>query len=66
MLKAILFADPFVNMNPSWGAKFGVEPYPSEDNNFDPRIGWYTQIVTVNLYYENEMNPVGFLSEPFK
>lgn len=47
-----------------WPAKINIEPYPSEENCFDSRIGWYTQIVTVNLCEEDKMHPVGFLSEP--
>lgn len=49
-----------------WGAKFKVEPYPSKDDNFDPRIGWFTHIVTTNLYEEDKMMPIGFLSEPLE
>lgn len=41
-----------------------VMPYPS-DNNFDPRIGWFTQMVTMSC--KNIRNtPVGFLSEPLE
>lgn len=52
--------------NANWGAKVEIEPYPSEGNNFDPRIGWYTHIVTANLYEQNKMDIVGFLSEPLE
>lgn len=48
-----------------WGAHFKVEPYPSKDECFDARIGWYTQMVTANIYEEDKMHPIGFLSEPF-
>jgi len=44
----------------NWGAAFKVTPY-----GFDSRTGWYTQLVTCNIYEEDEMYPVGFLSEPF-
>lgn len=49
----------------SWPAQFKVEPYPFKDDNFDARIGWYTQMVTANMYEEDKMHPIGFLSEPF-
>lgn len=69
MVKAILFDASLSNLldvnPPPWGAKFLIEPYPGYDN-FDPRIGWYTQIVTANIYEENKMHPIGFLSEPFE
>ncbi len=44
----------------NWGAAFKITPY-----RFDPRTGWYTQLVSTNIYEEEEMYPVGFLSEPF-
>ena len=66
MVKAIVFADSVIEANPPWGARFLVEPYIIDGNCFDPRIGWYTQIVTTNLYEEDKMHPVGFLSEPFE
>ena len=47
-----------------WGAKFEIIPYPELGNTFDQRIGWYTQMVLCNLYEEDKMHPVGFLSEP--
>jgi hypothetical protein len=37
-----------------------IDPYPSEKNCFDKRIGWYTQIVKINN------DPIGFLSEPLR
>ena len=49
-----------------WGARFSIEPYPSAGKNFDPRIGWFTQIVLCNLYEKDKMHPVGFLSEPLE
>jgi hypothetical protein len=49
-----------------WGASFSVKPYPSEGNNFDERIGWFTHIVTANMYEQNKMHPIGFLSEPLE
>lgn len=50
----------------SWQINLLIEPYWSEGNNFDSRIGWYTQMVTGNLYCENEWHIIGFLSEPLK
>lgn len=49
-----------------WGAKFEIIPYPSESNNFDKRIGWYTHMVLTNMFEEDKMHPVGFLSEPLE
>ncbi len=51
--------------NADWGASIDVFPYPSEKDNFDPRIGWYTQMVTANIEEKDKMTPMGFLSEPF-
>jgi hypothetical protein len=65
MIKAIVMDNSVIDANPKWGARFLVEPYPNEENNFDPSIGWYTQVVTINLYEEDKMHPIGFLSEPF-
>jgi hypothetical protein len=66
MVKAIIDSfDENTIEKSKWGAKFSVEPYPSKDNNFDPRIGWYAQMVTTNIYEEDKMHPIGFLSEPF-
>lgn len=65
VVKAIVNNDSLLSHNPSWGADFEIKPYPSAENNFDKRIGWYTQLVSTNLYEENKMHPVGFLSEPF-
>jgi len=47
-----------------WGASIKIEPYPEEGKNFDPRIGWYTYLVTANIYEKDKMHPIGFLSEP--
>ena|SRR5215475_7862188 len=41
-----------------------VEPYPAELENFDKRIGWYTQIVTSDIHQKGIFQPEGFLSEP--
>ncbi len=65
MVKAIIFDSVSIEANPKWGARFSVEPYPSKNNNFDARIGWYTHIVMTNLYEEDKMHPIGFLSKPF-
>lgn len=46
--------------------KLEVKPYPSKQQSFDARIGWYTQMVKANWYKEDEMHPVGFLSEPLE
>lgn len=48
----------------AYGAIFEIEPYPAKDENFDKRIGWFTHSVSTNLYKENEMQIIGFLSEP--
>lgn len=40
-----------------------IQPYPDESNNFDARIGWYTQIIMVKMQNES-FHPIGFLSEP--
>ena len=61
IVKAIVFSDLVTNQ--TWGAKFEIEPYPSKDNNFDEKIGWYTHIVKTNIFEEDKMHPVGFLSE---
>lgn len=67
MVKAIIDSfDEEMIKSQTWGARFQVAPYPSEENNFDPRIGWYTRMVMVNIYEEEKMHPIGFLSEPFK
>lgn len=42
-----------------------IFPYPDEKINFDERIGWYTQMVTSDMYERGNFHPVGFLSEPF-
>lgn len=41
-----------------------IFPYPSKDNNFDARIGWYTHMVTLEVK-NIKAGPVGFLSEGF-
>lgn len=43
-----------------------IEPYPTIERCFDKRIGWHTQIITVNP--DSNFPPLGvlgFLSEPF-
>lgn len=65
IVKAVVLSfDQDMLASQTWGAKFKIEPYPREGENFDRRIGWYTQIVTANIYSEDKMHPVGFLSEP--
>lgn len=49
----------------TWKARMQVNPYPDKDN-FDPRIGWFTHIVLVNIFEEDKMHPIGFLSEPLE
>lgn len=67
MVKAIVMSfDENMISQQKLGAKFEVVPYPSEDHCFDSRIGWYTQIVTTNIFEEDKMHPIGFLSEPFQ
>ncbi len=48
----------------NWDARIDLQAYPSE-NNFDARIGWYTYLVTANIFEADKMHPVGYLSEPF-
>lgn len=50
-----------------------ISPYPSEGNNFDSRIGWFTYMVALTITCPDNANvksiyasPIGFLSEPFK
>ena len=65
MVKAIVMSfDEDMIASQNWGASFKVEPYPDK-YNFDERTGWYTQLVTSNIYGKDKMHPVGFLSEPF-
>lgn len=68
MVKAILFDCDISKIieKPTWGAQFSVKPYPEESNNFDSRIGWYTYMVAANIYEEDKMHPIGFLSEPLE
>lgn len=40
-----------------------IESYSKKDN-FDERIGWYTQMVTVKDPHDGKFYPIGFLSEP--
>jgi hypothetical protein len=51
---------------PTTNKDFGfiTQAYPAH-NNFDPRIGWYTQMVTADIYNEGVFVVVGFLSEEF-
>ena len=62
MVRAIVTSNLCDGAN-DWGLKFKVEAYPNEKECFDPRIGWYTHIVTANLFEEDKMHPIGFLSE---
>lgn len=62
MVKAIVNSEIVRNDgSQNWGAEFKVR-----QQGFDPRIGWYTQIVLTNIYEKDKMQPVGFLSEPFE
>ncbi len=66
MVKAIVLSfDDRMLERQNWGAEFKVIPYPIEGENFDLRIGWYTQMVLTNIYEKDKMQPIGFLSEPF-
>jgi len=47
-----------------WGFNLKISPYPDIDTCFDIRIGWFTYIVTANLYEKDGFHPIGFLSEP--
>jgi len=49
-----------------WDFFIEINPYPDDKNNFDKRIGWFTQIVLTNLYDKKKMEPIGFLSEPLR
>lgn len=65
LVKAIVMQDGFVNdANKNWPGRIKIEPYPAE-NNFDDRIGWYTHLVSANVYEKDVMCPIGYLSEPF-
>lgn len=55
-----------INENGEWAAHIDIHPYPSDDNHFDPRTGWYTHLVRANVYRPDEMHPVGYLSEPIE
>lgn len=66
LVKLIVNEQFVIDANPKWGASIKIEPYPNERECFDSRIGWYTQMVTANVYEEDKMHPIGFLSEPFK
>lgn len=48
----------------NWAATVELEAYPSKENNFDKRIGWYTHIVRANTFEKDKLHPVGYLSEP--
>ena len=41
-----------------------IGAYPSDEHNFDKRIGWYTQMVTSDILERGVFVPEGFLSEP--
>lgn len=64
LLKAILNSGLINENNINYEAKIEITPYPSKENNFDSRIGWYTQLVSANFYEEDKIHPIGFLSEP--
>jgi hypothetical protein len=40
-----------------------IEAYPTIDSCFDKRTGWYTHIITVNIYDPDKFVVAGFLSE---
>jgi hypothetical protein len=66
VVKAIVTSELVKATGQDWGAEFKIIPYPNEEDNFDPRIGWYTQMVMANIYEKDKMHPVGFLSEPLE
>lgn len=43
-----------------------IGPYPGEGENFDRRIGWYTQLVTSDIHQKGIFVPEGYLSEPLR
>lgn len=47
-------------------SEFGIitNTYVDKDHHFDKRTGWYTQIVTADIYKRGDFVVVGFLSEP--
>ncbi len=68
-------ARPFVDhffLEPTDDFVLNVNAYPSKDNNFDGRIGWYTHIVALTITADKsnrimksiDSAPIGFLSEP--
>jgi hypothetical protein len=67
-LTAKLWADwePWLDVKDHEDVNFevNVAPYPMEDHCFDPRCGWYTQIVTCK-FNGKKLGPAGYLSEPF-
>lgn len=40
-----------------------IFPYPDANTCFDRRIGWYTHMVTADLFEKDKFQPIGFLSE---
>lgn len=50
----------------NWSASIEIEPYPMEGKNFDKRIGWFTHLVSANIYEQDKYHPIGFLSEPLR
>lgn len=51
-----------------------ISPYPSDNDNFDSRIGWFTHFVSITLIGNPDnrvvkmmdRTPIGFLSEPLE
>lgn len=66
LLARILDSSSFGIRDAAYGNyELKIDPYPFKEICFDSRIGWYTQIVTGNIYEEDKFHPIGFLSEPF-
>lgn len=40
-----------------------IKPYPNDKDNFDARIGWFTQVVRLK-HADDKYYVIGFLSEP--
>lgn len=64
---AVIFSEMAANQPwKTWTARFEIKPYPLTKSGLDERTGWFTQIIMSNVYEENTMRAVGFLSEPLK
>ncbi len=59
---ADLLNNYFIN-NPK-DVRIEITPHPSDVDCFDPRIGWFTQMVI--FQHDKLRGPAGFLSEPLE